>query len=77
MHPALFHYSESEKNEVFYSDTNSNENDRDPEVNYLPITRGFYTQRIFPHFAEKYASLIKESAGVFYTMDDNIININE
>lgn len=44
-------------------------------VNYLSINRGFNGHKIFYHFGEKYSSLIEESDGLFYTMDDNIINL--
>jgi len=58
---------------IFYRDTPANDA---KEVNYISIEKGHYTQRIFPHFYNKYKSLISECSGVFYTMDDNIINCN-
>jgi hypothetical protein len=57
---------------IFYSDVPTVAGTDD--VHYIDIHRGFFTHRIFEHFYRTYASLITESDGVFYTMDDNIIN---
>ena len=48
----------------------------DDEVNFVEIKAGGHVHRIFKIFYQKYKSLIEESDGVFYTMDDNIINMN-
>ena len=70
-------YGKYFKTIIFYSDTgSSSDNKLDPEVNYLSINRGYFTHRIFSHFATKYADLLESTSGVFYTMDDNIINLN-
>ena len=59
---------------IFYSDYPIIHDD--DEVNFINIDRGYYTHKIFNHFYNKYKSLIDESDGLFYTMDDNIINVN-
>lgn len=46
------------------------------EVNYVNIEKGFYTHRIFEHFYSNYKEKLEAIDGLFYTMDDNIININ-
>jgi hypothetical protein len=68
-------YKNHFKDVIFYSDTP--EDSENSEVNYLPIDKGYYTQRTFKHFYDKYRDLINDSDGVMYTMDDNIINVNE
>lgn len=68
-------YGKHFKTIIFYSDYPMIGND-DDGVNFLNITRGFYTHKIFNHFNKKYSSIIDDSDGVFYTMDDNIINVN-
>lgn len=45
-------------------------------VNYVNIEKGCYTHRIFEHFYSNYKEKIEEIDGLFYTMDDNIINLN-
>ena len=65
-------YSQHFKKIIFYSDI-SNEVQME-DVNYINIVRGAYTHRVFGHFFENYRELIAESDGVFYTMDDNILN---
>ncbi len=63
---------------IFYSDIpENNKEETDPEVNYISITKGYYTQKIFKDFYNKYKDLINDSDGIMYTMDDNIINVNE
>ena len=59
------------KHILFYSDTPST---NDTEINFMYIYKGVYTTRIFSHLYSKYKALIDESDGLFYTMDDNIIN---
>jgi hypothetical protein len=66
-------YEKKFKRVIFYSDIPDS---RDKEVNYLSIHRGFFTPRIFSHLRENYKDLIDDSDGIFYTMDDNIINLN-
>ena len=46
------------------------------KVNYVNINRGFYVHRIFEHFYSNYKEKIEAIDGLFYTMDDNIINLN-
>jgi len=84
----VFNYADSVKNRdfirklyenhfkqvIFYSDLgDSQEND----VNYVPIVRGWHGAKVFNHLFENYRELIEESDGVFYTMDDCIINLNQ
>jgi hypothetical protein len=58
---------------IFYSDYPIIQDD---EVNFIEINRGYNTHKIFNHFYKKYKSIIDDSCGLFYTMDDNIINVN-
>jgi hypothetical protein len=58
---------------IFYSDYPIVQNN---EINFIKIGRGYNTHKIFDHFYKNYKSIIDESDGLFYTMDDNIINVN-
>lgn len=58
---------------IFYSDFPII---KDDEVNFISINKGYNTHKIFSHFYKKYKSIIDDSDGLFYTMDDNIINVN-
>ncbi len=58
---------------IFYSDYPVIQ---DSEVNFININKGFNTHIIFSHFYENYKSIINNCDGLFYTMDDNIINVN-
>jgi hypothetical protein len=66
-------YEKHFKKIFFYSDYPIIQDD---EVNFININRGYNTHKIFNHFYEKYKSIIDECSGLFYTMDDNIINVN-
>ena len=66
-------YEKHFKKIIFYSDYPIT---KDNEINFLKIERGFFTHQIFNEFYKKYKTLIDESDGLFYTMDDNIINVN-
>jgi len=66
-------YEKHFKKIIFYSNYPIIEDD---EVNFININRGFNTHKIFNHFYKKYKSIIDDSNGLFYTMDDNIINVN-
>jgi hypothetical protein len=66
-------YEKYFKKIFFYSDYPVIEDD---EVNFINISSGFYTHNIFSHFYSTYKSFIENSDGLFYTMDDNIINLN-
>jgi len=66
-------YAPHFKHILFYSDLPTTE---DTEINYLDIKRGYTTHKIFKHLYTKYKVLIEDSDGLFYTMDDNIINTN-
>jgi len=62
---------------VFYSDIQATDpQPEDNEINYLDTHHGHFGHRIFKHFYLKYKTLIDDSDGLFYTMDDNIINLN-
>lgn len=61
------------KHIFFYSDLPAQD---DSEVIYIETQRGFYTHRIFKHFYDNFKHLIDDCDGLFYTMDDNIINLN-
>lgn len=58
---------------IFYSDYPIINDD---EVNFIKINKGYNTHKIFKHFYNKYKLLIDDCDGLFYTMDDNIINVN-
>ena len=66
-------YNNHFKQIIFYSDYPLLQDD---EVNFINIHRGFFTHNIFNHFYKNYKALIDDSDGLFYTMDDNIINVN-
>lgn len=66
-------YEKYFKKIIFYSDYPIIQDD---EVNFIEINRGSFTHRIFNHFYKNYKSIIDDSDGLFYTMDDNIINVN-
>jgi hypothetical protein len=66
-------YKNHFKTIIFYSDCPVIE---DEEVNFVDIQAGCNTHKIFKHFYTKYKSLVDTSDGIFYTMDDNIINLN-
>lgn len=66
-------YESHFKKIIFYSDYPLVQDD---EVNFINIHRGFHTQTIFYHFYKKYKTLLEDSDGLFYTMDDNIVNVN-
>lgn len=66
-------YEKYFKKIIFYSDFPTTNDD---EVNFININKGFNTHKVFNHFYKKYESIIHESDGLFYTMDDNIINVN-
>jgi hypothetical protein len=68
-------YEQHFKKIIFYSDYPIIE-DKDNEINFININRGYYVHKIFNHFYNNYKSLIEESDGIFYSMDDNIINVN-
>lgn len=84
----VFNYSNSLKNKdklinlyrkyfkeiIVYSDYPVEKNIND--VNYVNIERGFFVHRIFAHLYSNYKEKIEATDGLFYTMDDNIINVN-
>ena len=67
-------YEKYFKKIIFYSDIPEIK-DYD-EINFVKTRRGFFAHRIFYHFYEKYKPLLNDCDGLFYTMDDNILNIN-
>lgn len=70
-------YQNHFKQIIFYSDLpTSSDTIQDSEINYLSMFRGQRVHIIFNHFYQNYSQLLQESDGFFYTMDDNIININ-
>lgn len=66
-------YEKHFKKIFFYSDYPIIE---DNEVNFINTNAGYYTYKCFNHFYKKYKHDIDNSDGIFYTMDDNIINVN-
>ena len=66
-------YEKYFKKIIFYSDYPIVNDD---EINFININKGYNTHKVFNHFYKKYKSIIDDSDGLFYTMDDNIINVN-
>lgn len=66
-------YEKHFKTIIFYSDCPIIDDD---EVNFINTNKGFNGHKIFNHFYKNYKSIIDDSDGLFYTMDDNIINVN-
>lgn len=66
-------YGKTFKKIIFYSDYPLTIHD---DVNFVDIKDGVYTQRIFKHFYTMYKDILDEYDGIFYTMDDNILNLN-
>ena len=66
-------YKKHFKKIIFYSDYPIIQDD---EVNFININKGCNTHKIFNHFYTNFRSIIDDSDGLFYTMDDNIINVN-
>lgn len=63
------------KSIIFYSDKPSNPfNGKSSDINVVVTKNGRFTHRIFLDFYQKYADLLSESDGLFYTHDDCIIN---
>ena len=67
-------YEKHFKKVIFYSDIPEIQNN--DEVNFVSTRRGFFAHRIFYHFYQKYKYLLDDCDGLFYTMDDNILNVN-
>jgi hypothetical protein len=67
-------YEKHFKQIIFYSDCPIIQDD--DEVHFININKGYNTHKIFNHFYTNYSLTITESDGLFYTMDDNIINVN-
>jgi hypothetical protein len=67
-------YSSHFNNIIYYSHNNTN--NYCENINYLQIEKGAFVYNIFNHLYNNYKDLIDNCDGIFYTMDDNIININ-
>jgi len=67
-------YGKHFKKIIFYS--NFPKTMTDDEINYEYTNNGINGHIIFKPFYKKYAELINDSDGIFFTMDDNIINVN-
>ena len=65
-------YQNHFKQIIFYSDIPCNHDD----VHKIAMERGFFVYRVFCHFYKTYKKEIEESDGLFYTMDDTILNMN-
>lgn len=50
--------------------------DRRFDVNYVSTNKGYFGYRIVQHFKQNYRDLLDSIDGIFYTMDDNIMNAN-
>jgi len=66
-------YGKHFKQIIFYSDYPIVQDD---EVHFININKGYNTHNVFSHFYRHYKSVLDSSDGLFYTMDDNIINVN-
>lgn len=66
-------YENHFKKIIFYSDF---PDIIDDEIHFININKGYNTHTIFNHLYTNYKTLINDSDGIFYTMDDNIINVN-
>ena len=66
-------YGKHFKRIFFYSDFPIVDDD---ELHFININKGFNTHNVFNHFYMNYKSILDNSDGLFYTMDDNIINLN-
>jgi hypothetical protein len=49
---------------------------QDEEVHFIDINNGYNTCKIFNHFHTNYRSILEDCDGLFYTMDNTIINVN-
>lgn len=67
-------YRKHFKKIIFYSDFP--DKGLDDGIHYVNINKGYNTHAVFAHMYETYRSDIDSSGGLFYTMDDNIINVN-
>ena len=66
-------YKSHFKDIIFYSDYPIID---DEEINFVNIKTGYNAYIIFDHFYKNFKSMLDDSDGLFYTMDDNIINVN-
>jgi hypothetical protein len=66
------------KRVVFYSQAieNGSTDQSIENIHYLDIRNGWNVIRVFDHFRKTYTAEIDMLDGLFYTMDDNIINLN-
>lgn len=69
-------YQDHFKKIIFYSDIGENKHQQD-EVNFVETKKGAYTQNIFWHAWNNYQEDIVNADGLFYTMDDCILNTSE
>ena len=58
---------------IFYADCSCT---TDSDINYILNNNGCIAYSMFEHFYNTYSELLKESDGLFYTMYDNLINVN-
>ena len=68
-------YKDYFKKIIFYSDAGEEIN-TDDHINFVYTQKGGRSQSIFWHLWENYADDINSSDGLFYTMDDCIINVS-
>ncbi len=62
---------------IFYSNgLLDHEKETYPDVHYLGLNCGWVVYRIFEHFEQHYLPSMPDIDGIFYTMDDNILNVN-
>jgi hypothetical protein len=70
-------YAPHFKQIIFYSNGPlEHEKQTYPDVHYLGLNCGWVVYRIFEHFQQHYLPSMPDIDGIFYTMDDNILNVN-
>lgn len=73
----LKYYKPHFKKILFYSDLQVNDSVTENHlVHYINIKMGYTLHNIFTHFINTYKHEIEAIDGLFYTMDDAIINVN-
>ena len=69
-------YKDYFKKIIFYSDVEEEIN-TDDDINFVNTNKGEFSQNIFWHLWENYVDDINSADGLFYTMDDCIINLSD
>lgn len=70
-------YGEFFKDIVFYSDICRQGEEELAGINYIDISGGWLFYKVLMHFRENFPEAFNSSEGIFYSMDDNLINVKE